>query len=768
MLPRITNYAYNILTVPQLSGGVNLKDGVSFIEDNQLSDCLNVWNKDGVLSTRPGINYVRENMQETSGNSGHQKLYSNPNIVKNVNGINYFLVATWGDITEPLCFWLYPESADKETKPQKMLEITELPNELFSNINVFSYGEDIYCFIGGCYEKNEYFIFRIYRSNGEWEYSRITNEDIYAPLVMINCKPWATMEPVPPDSEPTVQGDFFEGYNLLSTKYRMKFTSFDKSRYANTTIPVDEWNSPAQYELLHKVEKGQKIKATITTPIFNSESQSFEGIVTVTHEVDTSAVEIGENGYYWEIYDAENPPKDNLVMGVIGRMAVFYDISTQNVKIFTKDYYVSDNNVEITAECSNSKENYEKVLNMTFSDWYGGGSKGLYGGIHLFMGGNTNENEKSLVVWSDLNKPLYFGENSYAYVGDKSQKVTAFGKQGEALIIFKEREIYSTKYISDDDVVSAEQITQQSVVDITAAEATFPMLQVHGYIGCDCPNTVQLCRNRLVWLNSSGKVYTLVSANQYTERSIYEVSDMIETELLKNGREALKFALSADWEGHYVLSVGNKIYLMDYNSSGYSHAYSYLKEKSAQVNIPWWIWQIPKYTIKDTETPEIKQEIIPKALISIGNNLFIPFYLESDSYCIHKVLYFDGKTDNMPSLFDGQVSEKESLITSMFQTKFFDFGLPTVKKNVPKIEVLIGGNQGRPIIFKTITDTETDEENVVLTIDETNSLRAGYYQSTVIKPKNRMNYRIGLKCETDGEINVGAIILQFKRLGGMK
>ena len=133
--------------------------------------------------------------------------------------------------------------------------------------------------------------------------------------------------------------------------------------------------------------------------------------------------------------------------------------------------------------------------------------------------GNKDEDDKALVVWSSLNNPLYFPENNYAYVGDKSQGVTTFGRQGENLIIFKEKSTYYSYYATNDSI-TADDLINQTVIDYEANSVYFPMIQLNANIGCDCQNTVQLCRNRLVWANSDGNVYTLYSNNQYSERTI--------------------------------------------------------------------------------------------------------------------------------------------------------------------------------------------------------------------------------------------------------
>ena len=71
------------------------------------------------------------------------------------------------------------------------------------------------------------------------------------------------------------------------------------------------------------------------------------------------------------------------------------------------------------------------------------------------------------------------------------------------------------------------------ISDIASISAIFPLTQISGDIGCDLPNTVQLCDNNLVWCTTAGKIYVLKTTNQYSENNIYELSYPITTELNK-------------------------------------------------------------------------------------------------------------------------------------------------------------------------------------------------------------------------------------------
>ena len=501
MRPIISNTATRRLTIPEMSGGVNYRDGISLVKDNQLTDCRNVWYKGGILRTRPGIAATSKDEQVTEyyDNTDNVRVYTKKENFRVIGGETYFLSVVHSK--GGLKFTYYPEDSAKSPIEIAYIPSHELPKDENFTCNIFQHNADIYCFCSGYYEGEltPYYIFKVFEGNLGWEYIRITDDHIYAPIILTNGFPIAA----PVNEQPSA----LEGYNLIGSMYKVVFSTTQEKPGES------EFYNEMRYRLVHNIKEsynGAIVKAVIT----DTDGQAHTHIVTITNK----------NGVNKE--EHTEPPTDNLTMGVSEDVVTFYDYETTHAaKAFAIDFI--RNNLVITAPAPNTRENYEKVLNMTESEWFGGGAEGIYGGIHLFMGGNTKQDEKALVCWSDVNKPLYFSENCYAYAGDKSQGVTAFGKQGDSLVIFKERETYMTKYANTSSTVTADAVINQSVVDVTATEVIFPMTQVHSFIGCDCPDTVQLCRNRLVWAHSDGKVYTLANATQWNERSIFEVSDMI-------------------------------------------------------------------------------------------------------------------------------------------------------------------------------------------------------------------------------------------------
>ena len=792
-IPMIPNNPYYKLTIPEMSGGVNLRDGISLIKDNQMTDCKNVWYRNGILKTRPGVSCAEDlEVSAFDLESDNFKVYNDEKNFRVIDGITYFLVCFQFENRLVLRYY----SANKENPDYlEVATIFDIPGGDFS-CNIFQYETDIYIFCSGYYERMVYdsnnppfYIFKITEKirestsvPQEWETTRILQRDIYIPTIAHNGTGYA------PQGYATAADilagmDMLEGFNLLGNRFKLIYSTVDKERLGEVTTET----TPSHY-MSYSVPYSGEVPELIPQLLKVDITWNQDGaIFTATHTLDPNTANPG--GVAWEESDFNTKDRRKMRVGCNGDMINIEFISSgegesAKLAIVNESHYVL-NNMEITAPCKNTEENYRKVLDMTFNEWYGGSSEGLYGGIQLFLGGNRQEKDKALVVWSDVNRPLYFSENCYAYAGDKSQKVYAFGKQGEALIIGKEKETYATKYNSIDEPLSAEDVSSQAVVDVTSNETTFPMMQVHGNIGCDCPNTMKLCRNRLVWLNSDGKVYTLVSASQWTERSIYEVSGMIESRLKQYTAEELKNAIAADWQGYYVLIIKTDMYLMDYNSYGFSNVYSYSKTEDAQMSIPWWIWELPDgYT-----NAVVLERLKAYSAASVAGKLYFSTFSKAvirDTvtqkdiiYIFPEMLCFDenSKSDIYPCYdvgysASGSVETERTLtkrdIPTMLQTKFFDFGSPTVKKTTPKIEVVFGTNGGTPINATVITESSTEENEIIIDEPEGEEYSAGYFQNRLIRLGNKHSCRIALKLQCEGDMAVDAINLQYKQIGGLK
>ena len=725
--PAINKQPLRSVTVPKLSGGTNLRDAVTMVEDNQLTDSKNMWFKGNILKTRPGLktNCLLEFDGFNPGLGGREEEQikaENATYVK--DGRLYRLVSRHtafrysndgNDLNDQIShiqfFWV----SDTEDEKIELPAITGPEKTCFTNYFVAQHKKDILCFCKT--SDNEGVIYKL----GTDTWAEVEEKDIHKPLIYSHCV-------VTSKSDGGFKGTQIEGLNILGNVYRMIYSTVNKSLLDNSdensthfmtyTVPFS-----GEKNAIDNVERVLKVK--ITQP---------DGYV-VTHTVKREGAEWVEDGY----------KSDNLqlTLGQIGGGNLLINFMSKDGGIATvkASDYIEDN-MEIIAPYYLEPEIPNKVFSMTQSEWFGGDALGISGGTRLFLCGNTNDEEKSLVLWSGLDNPLYFPENCCAYVGNSNQAVTGFGRQNDTLVIFKERETYYTQYMRNSDI-TAQNLIDQSVVDYAASSVYFPMIQLHPNIGCDLPDTVQLCRNRLVWACSDGNVYTLMSEDQYSERNIYCISDMIKRKLKNETGKAY----SADWNGHYMLFYGSHIYVMNYESYGYVYASSYNKTSDAQLMIPWWYWELPESSVPQT------------VFVCAGAPLLV---FSSSAAGTLTVSVFDERT------FTDNTGEKKE-IPSMFVTKIFDFGAPHYFKNVTLINAAFGNNGARPISTFFVTEQgEEESETLMLTESGEDEYSPDFVHNRQLRPSLGPINRIGFKAECTGYMSLDSISLYYRLLGGAR
>ncbi len=736
--PAMNKRPRQAVVIPDLQGGLNLRDSVSMINDNQLTDCKNMWFRDGVLKTRPAI-------ASTKFYEMPQDFYDEHTNAHDIYTEKQF-VDDNGNVKNETC----------RLFSQYMLNKDE--------INFYWVGETYFehlCSLAN--EDGQYFVAQkdyllyCYKADGVYKYDfseavpswvKVSEEEMYVPIIVTNGSCVGTKS----NSEETLRGDMLEGFNLLGGTYKAICSTVDKL-LIGSAIKADE---EADIE-----RPAHAMEYSLPYVAFAKERIPYEFTVKLTRkgrcETHTATLYNGDSPRNSTVFTEDVAPYGDLKMVVEcasnGIIHFHFEDKNGNCELVSEaDYKL--NNMEIIAPYKNTDKNYQKVLNMSHCTWFGGDSAGINGGTRLFLGGNSEE--PNLVVWSDLNNPLYFPENNYFYVGESSSAVTAFGKQSDMLVIFKNNETYYTQYNRNTNI-SADNLIDQSVIDYVGSSVYFPLTLIHSAIGCDCPDTVQLCRNRLVWASSDGKIYTLVTNNQYSERNIYEIGEMIGRKL-KEDKE-LKKAHSTDWNGYYLLQSGSRVYVLDYNSYGYQYISSYSKTEDANLRIPWYYWEF-----------ELTQgKPVPSIIAAVDGGLKI---INNSNYGIFVgEIAEDGSTDNMliadpPTT--AEFRENEVPINCFLQTKLFEFGAQGYLKNVDKVVLSLGNNDGAPILAEFVTDEGCEEEYITLDGEDTKAYSAGYIKSVPMRPSIRAVERFGVKLSCDGPLAVDGITLFYRVLGGAK
>lgn len=735
-LPILRARSSKELAVPELFGGLNKRDSVSMVNDNQLTECLNMWKNDGTLKTRPGVctDTVFEIPNKLEPEVEGYKTFAGENVTKHnifKDGVNGKMQlcsipckdAESGNYTKIYFVFVGADNIDYEALKPKEFEadngigsyfIAEKDGEYYlytNNQQIFKYAD-------------------VENNTASWE--RVSEEDYYVPLVLAHCKPLSNTGGVSKEKV-FASGTMIEGFNSIGNRYRMVYSTVDADLLSDTIT-----SHAMVYTLLYSTHTSKYQGKKVIARLSNASGTVVEHTVTLSGSSEIS---------YESDYQS-----DGLKMRVVAQVVSFLRESDGKTATVTADDFVEDN-LEIEAPYITTTEEKKRVFSMTRCEWFGGDSSGLAGGTRLFLCNNRNKKLKGLVTWSGLNDPTYFPENSYFYVGNNTEKVTGFGKQQDMLVIFKERETWYTQYERNTDI-TAEDLINQTVVDYTSSSVYFPLTQINPNIGCPYPESVQLCRNRLVWLGYNGAVHTLVSNNQYNERSIYTVSGMVQRKL----REETKGAVSsADWNGYYCLSFDNKLYLMDYNCYGFNYISSYSKTEDANIQIPWYYWELPDCEIKG-KSP----------LISVDDNLGFVGYVEGAKVLNDEVRrsFFDTSLLCDELLPNDGGDKAQTPINCHFTTKLFEFGAPHVRKNVERINLQLGNNGAEPIYVSLITESGTEEQMIVLDGNEAESYSPAFIDSKAVFPCIRNVLRLGIELSCSGPMAVDGIILQYRFTGG--
>ena len=448
----------------------------------------------------------------------------------------------------------------------------------------------------------------------------------------------------------------------------------------------------------------------------------------------------------------------------------------------------------------------EKFARFSNCTWFGGTAEGLSGGTRLFMWGSDLEPNK--IIWSDVDNPLYFPKNNFAYVGEQNDPITVLAKQSNMLVIAKHFSLHYTTYVDNSSSYTAEEVISGNVNDVAAISAIFPLTQISGDIGCDLPRTMQLCANDLVWANSDGRVYTLKSASQYSECNVYELSypvqniicESIENDVLRErgGLQGFmgdynafnKTCFAMDYDGAYYLFLSHKIFVMQYSDTGFKYSYSYAEGNRVKSGISWdvidiapltndilsnydyeWSHTIAKYSKSSRLIFGIVSTkglfLMRDCMIWSQNNNTIPTRAsqvilfgisekDSNIYDISKA-----GTINEDKTYGIELSEiTANSIYAEFTTKNYDIGQSFERKRIEHIYYSAKGTVGTQINVYAITDK--GEEFIDRQIITTPNDEAERHIRHCLHGVKYLSLRV----EIFGRAEIRGFAVKYKNLGG--
>ncbi len=694
--PTMGNTRSYRVNLPELNGGVNYSLPPHLIEDSQLAAVSNMWYKDGRLQTRPG--FVNHYFVGRPGEYVHIRKMGDTVLAYNLVDGN-------------LSFSVVGENGFFNS--HYVIENQHVNSFFFVTANTDESEElSQYQFLVICFCENDEVLICGFEKNSV----DVNFVNPYIPVIMKGG--------VPNNSrEASANGTSFEPRNLLTPWFECQYTSDGEGTY---------------FDLPERLSTGIGVCVEYET----------EDGKTITHVADTEFLGGLESG------ETNVATEDGLHLRVDVYNGRVWFVDKDSGGIWQLPLAKRGNNVRIRAK-KEIPDHFKTACGMSFSTWYGGGSSGLSGGSRLFLSGNSEH--PNLLIWSSLNNPLYFPTTNYAYVGDKQKPITAFGKQDDLLVIFKERELYCSKYIQG-STPTLEELKAQDSIDVESTQAMFPMTPIHPEIGCDCPDTICLCENRLVWLNSDGRVYGLFNYSQYNEKNVRVLSKSIERRLLPH-TSGFKKACAAENGDYYLLLIEGNIFAMDLSSHGFSYYSSYSSDERAQRAVAWYEWDIKRESLF-LESPAAAPQLIRK-----GRNIFLTANGEG----------FDGETtvvfwmkeyaedEEVRPTIDSGVQTKA--IPCCFQTKQFDFSHPERYKRINPFYLQITGEEGKTLNLTYLNGNRgyADDCFLVMTGEELENCTPIRVTPNAVRVRD-----FGFRVASEGRMEVGSLTLNYATMGTVR
>lgn len=378
--------------------------------------------------------------------------------------------------------------------------------------------------------------------------------------------------------------------------------------------------------------------------------------------VDYVGRDVGNNYYILpEMCDTNYPLIFTSLSGG-DEIKVAYTVLDKRVELSDRKIY-TDCRISFVPAKESVYRNFDKIFGCRQVCTYGGNSSG---GTRVFFAGNREY--PGYYFYSELLSPFCVRRLSYDILGNGSENINRLAVQKGRLIALCDRSIYKIVYSFD----------RTDGPDFTVSE-------ISTRIGCDSPGSVQLIDNRLVFANSSGGIFIIVSSEYTDELSIRRISANISgtshtSGLLSESVEEIKNGISADFDGKYMFAVpSGNAYVWDYGRSPYVADSNPLV---SERKLAWYYFD----------------GICEKYLFELDGVLF-------------GLQYFDGRTDIV--CFSKDICDDfGKVIDGIYRSPDFDGGNGFAKKSMRELYVNAAGSDGAVISIEVICDGEsvcTDE-----------------------------------------------------------
>ena len=207
------------------------------------------------------------------------------------------------------------------------------------------------------------------------------------------------------------------------------------------------------------------------------------------------------------------------------------------------------NTVKITYT-STGTDAYNSVMDCPYAIVYGGDQN-----LCVVVGGCPSQ--PNAYFWSgndDLSmNPFYFPMEHYNFAGDTESEVMGFGKQQGFLVLLSKRGVGRAKFGTT--TTSSDRL-----------QIEMPYTAINSRIGCDCPWSIQLVDNNIVFYNREHGVCLIEDSSAAYENNIVEIGKKIK------GNEA-RYGLQHDVDTVGALGVYSTVFNDQYwicaNGSAY-------------------------------------------------------------------------------------------------------------------------------------------------------------------------------------------------------
>ncbi len=518
------------ITISVQNMGVNLSDNNGNFAENNLKFCKNIWNKNGILETRPGLSCEESNI------IGKAILKENVNYESRFTDAEIYIDGKYHKITvsnvfySNSAFFAYVSLVDEDRN------ITDIGALHFArtDTDTFYVPENITFYVGKSenggifalitlvnmvdFKSRNYHVFEINKDFTAW--NKVMN--YYVPTVYINGRgdsfDLAKKAGVEIEASPKA----LEALNMLDGRFYAYYSSDGYS--SSFRLPFSKLSEEAIRCRLYLGGGGYAEWCVLS----DSTSDTLK-----LHDVDITLVLDREKG-----------------------IITFYSDGSEFAIPQMLGY--KENNIRVFAK-KDIPEAFERVVsckqNCTVN------SKNVFSGG---IGGSE-------VYFSNYDNPLYFPMVSGNLIGLPSNEVVALIPFGDRVVAFKNDEIHSLQIEDSKPINSTNLLIDNPAIFHT--ESGLKIKTVSDNLGCAFKSTIAKIGERLIWVSGEGDVCS------YTNGNITVISNPIKAYLTALLKENSLLPVAVSFGDYYMLCCGSKAVLAKWN---------------AKSDFSWFIWELPE------------------------------------------------------------------------------------------------------------------------------------------------------------------------------